>query len=266
MEYFGSKPGAPVDECLAVVKTCQVYIGIFGMRYGSVPDGYELSMTHLEYEEAQRNKLPSLIYIIDENAQPILPKYVETGPRAESLRRLKELLKKRHLISAFTTPDDLSAKILHDTPTVLTKIGAVVEGTLPGTGTTDSLDILRQFDLLPKVMRGREVIVDFMIDKFWSVDPNECDALHLESGATIRDRVKLSNGEWTYVYASNELAKRLINIQKGSLASVQGVMVFGVGEDTEWTDNGTVIRKVEHGGIHVKAILKVVPPEAETDS
>ena len=66
MEYFGSKPGSPVEECLHVVRSCKVYVGIFGMRYGSIPDGYERSMTHLEYDEAQKSELPSLIYIVDE--------------------------------------------------------------------------------------------------------------------------------------------------------------------------------------------------------
>ena len=90
MEYFGSKPGSPIDECLEVVRSCKIYVGIFGMRYGSVPDGYERSMTHLEYDEAQQCELPSLIYIIDDDVQPILPKYVETGDGAETLRALKD--------------------------------------------------------------------------------------------------------------------------------------------------------------------------------
>jgi len=30
------------------------------MRYGTVPDGFAESMTHLEYEEAQQLGLPSL--------------------------------------------------------------------------------------------------------------------------------------------------------------------------------------------------------------
>src|SRR4029453_7937331 len=80
MEHFGSKPGRPVDECLRVVASCKVYTGLFGMRYGSIPEGCDRSMTHLEYDEAQRLELPSLIYMIDEENQPLLPKYIETGP------------------------------------------------------------------------------------------------------------------------------------------------------------------------------------------
>ena len=257
MEYFGSKPGTPVEECLEVVKSCQVYIGVFGMRYGSVPEGYELSMTHLEYEAAQRNALPSLIYFLDENVQPILPKYVETGPGAEALRRLKEQLKKRHVVANFTTPHDLAAKILHDVPEVLKTIGAAVEGNLPETGASDSVEVIRKFKLLPMLMRGREVVVDFKIDQFWGVDPNECEALSLEAGATIRGHVRLSIDEFLYVYASNELAEKLISIQKGSLVRIQGVMVFGVARRVEWGGDGPVTENEEHTGIHVKAILEV---------
>jgi hypothetical protein len=120
MEQFGSKPGSPVEECLRIVGSCTVYVGIFGMRYGSIPDGHESSMTHLEYDEAQRLGLPSLIYILDEN-QPIPAKDVETGTGAKKLRALKKHLKKRHLVSFYTTPEDLQARLLHDVPALLKK-------------------------------------------------------------------------------------------------------------------------------------------------
>jgi len=64
MEHFGSKPGRPMDECLRIVESCKVYIGIFGMRYGSIPDDSDRSMTHLEYDEAQHLELPSQALII----------------------------------------------------------------------------------------------------------------------------------------------------------------------------------------------------------
>jgi Domain of unknown function (DUF4062) len=114
MEYFGSLPETPKDECLRIVRSCRAYIGIFAMRYGSIDPMTGQSLAHLEYEEAQRIRLPSLIYLIDEDRQPILPRYVEFGEGAEKLRILKEVLRKRHVISVFTTPEDLSAKVAHD--------------------------------------------------------------------------------------------------------------------------------------------------------
>lgn len=119
MEHFGARPGSPVDECLSVVRSCRIYVGIFGMRYGSVPHGHTRSITHLEYDEAQRMRLASLIYLLDEDRQPVLPKHVETGDGAERLRMLKAELTKSHTIARFTSEEDLVAKICADLPRLL---------------------------------------------------------------------------------------------------------------------------------------------------
>ena len=119
MEFFGAKPDSPLEECLKIVRGCRAYIGIFSMRYGSIPAGHEKSMTHYEYEEAQKSGLPSLIYLIDEENQPVLPKHVELGEGGEKLKKLKKILKDTHMVSFFTTPKDLEQKILQDVPELL---------------------------------------------------------------------------------------------------------------------------------------------------
>jgi hypothetical protein len=125
MEYFGSKPQAPMDACLPAVDRCHAYVGIFAMRYGSIDPVHGKSLAQLEYEEAQRLKLPSLIYLLDEERQPVLPKYVDTGGSAELLKHLKQKLKERHIVSSFTTPDDLAKRIVLDVPSLA--VGAGVE-------------------------------------------------------------------------------------------------------------------------------------------
>src|SRR5688572_25395828 len=125
-------------------------------------DGYDRSMTHLEYDEAQRLELPSLIYIIDEENQPILPKHVETGPGAEKLRALKEQLKKRHVVSIFTTTEDLRARILHDVPALLKEMGAEISGDLELPEAPSDAEALQQFEKLPKLFAGKQVTVEFM--------------------------------------------------------------------------------------------------------
>lgn len=119
MEYFGSKPRSPKVECLNAVQSCKVYIGIFAMRYGSIDEETGKSMTHLEYEEASQIGLPMLIYLLDEEKQPVLPKYVDTGQSAKLLQELKNELKKKYTVSFFTTPDDLSRRVSQDLPPVL---------------------------------------------------------------------------------------------------------------------------------------------------
>lgn len=261
MEYFGSKPGSPVDECLRIVRSCKVYIGIFGMRYGSVPENHDRSMTHLEYAEAQRCNLPSLIYIIDEEMQPILPKYVETGPGADALRSLKEHLRKRHVVSTFTSPEDLARRVLHDVPEVLRNIGTEMEGQLPDKKSTNSADVLRKFKLLPKLLRGRDVTIEFKMDNFSSVDADECDALRLEPGATIRDYATLVDESGLYVYASSGVAEQVLDIPKGARVRAAGVTVYGTTAEIEWAEDGPITKTWEHTGVSVRKIIEVIPPK-----
>jgi hypothetical protein len=127
MEHFGSLPGAPKDECLRVVRGCSVYIGIFAMRYGSIDSKSGKSLTELEYEEAQRFNLPALIYLIDEDRQPVLPKHVDFGAPAEKLNTLKSRLRERHVVSFFTTPDDLAMRVTQDLARLIQEGGLPVQ-------------------------------------------------------------------------------------------------------------------------------------------
>ncbi len=122
MEFFGSRTGNPKQECLKAVRECKTFIGIFGMRYGSIDKETEKSLPHLEYEEAIKLNLPVLIYLIDEEKQPVLPKFMDTGEKAEKLRILKEQLKKNHTVSFFTTPDNLEKRIAQDVPRMISEI------------------------------------------------------------------------------------------------------------------------------------------------
>jgi hypothetical protein len=128
MEYFGSLPDTPNEECLRIVRSCRAYVGIFAMRYGSIDEATGKSLTHLEYEEAQRIHLPSLIYLLDEERQPVLPSHVEFGEGGEKLRVLKAELRRRHVVSLFTTPEDLTAKITRDLPALAERSGFEVRG------------------------------------------------------------------------------------------------------------------------------------------
>ena len=184
MEQFGSKPGSPVEECLKVVQSCRLYVGVFGMRYGSIPDGYDKSMTHIEYDEAQRLVLPSLIYILNEN-QPIPPKDVDTGIGAEKLEALKTQLKKRHTVSFFTTPEDPQTRIMHDIPTQFESMGVEVAGGLINVEEISDREILKDFEILPKLFSGRQVTIEFQMRDVRAAYPEDCIALHLEHVAAV---------------------------------------------------------------------------------
>ena len=77
MEQFGARDESPVETCISEVKKCKLYVGIFAMRYGSIPDGFDKSMTELEYDEAQRLGLPSFIFLIDEQNGSVSPASID---------------------------------------------------------------------------------------------------------------------------------------------------------------------------------------------
>jgi len=114
MELFGALPETPKEECLRLVRSANAYVGIFGMRYGTIDPSSGKSLTQLEYEEAMALRLPCLIYIIDESSHPVLPKHVETGVPAEQLVELKATLKRSHVVQFFSSPEDLASKVTQD--------------------------------------------------------------------------------------------------------------------------------------------------------
>ncbi|WP_026432528.1 DUF4062 domain-containing protein [Paracidovorax oryzae] len=114
MEFFGALPDTPKAECLRLVRASNIFVGIIGMRYGFIDPDDGKSMTQLEYEEAQAIRLPTLIYLIDEDHHPMLPKFVDTGAGAEKLMAFKGQLRKAHVVNAFSSPEDLAAKVTQD--------------------------------------------------------------------------------------------------------------------------------------------------------
>jgi len=124
MEFFGALPETPKEECLRLVRSANAYVGVFGMRYGHIDETSGKSLTQLEYEEAQAIHLPSLIYVMDEENHPVLPKHVDTGVSADKLRTFKQQLKARHVVNFFSSPEDLASRVTQDLVRFLGAIAA----------------------------------------------------------------------------------------------------------------------------------------------
>lgn len=162
MEQFGARSGAPVEECLAEVAKCKIYVGIFAMRYGTIPEGYDKSLTQLEYEEAQKLKLPSYIFLIDEENASITPSTIDFHNQIK-LQDLKKCLIKRHTPDYFTSPDDLANKVgsaihraLQDEKAGPVEIDQGIETVIPTETTIPGKSILRRFKVLPQRWQGVE--------------------------------------------------------------------------------------------------------------
>lgn len=242
MEYFGSKPGSPLEECIKAVRSCNVYIGIFAMRYGSIDENTGKSMTHLEYEEAQKLGLPTLIYIIDEENQPLLPKHVDTGEKALKLSELKAELMKRFTVSFFTTPEDLSRRISQDLPEVLSVMGVNVKKEEEKEELVNINELYERFLIRPKKYSGQDIILQGIVtNDLRAVYEDEINALNLMHGDAISRSIEFADLKRNIrVIAEGEMADWLEGAKNGVKKKMKLRLMFGTYIRVDWTDNGPI--------------------------
>lgn len=125
METFGSDESKPLEYCLAEVRRCNLFVGVYAARYGTVDTRTGLSMTEHEYREA-RGMLESgslrglLLYILDPEAKWQYNLVDTDAERSARLACFKDGLINDHQVTFFRDVDDLSLRVLHD---VLRKVG-----------------------------------------------------------------------------------------------------------------------------------------------
>jgi len=117
MEHFGADPERqyPAAVCREAVRQADVYVGIFGMRYGSVDPQTGLSMTEIELLEAERRgDMPMFIYVVSRAARV---EVAHLDDDHESRRRLDALLarlKERYIVFQFDSVETLAAQVYQD--------------------------------------------------------------------------------------------------------------------------------------------------------
>jgi hypothetical protein len=118
METFGSDGAPPDIAAVSRVRDCDLFIGIYGFRYGTVDAGTGKSVTELELEEADRcysagSLRDMLLYRIRSDA-PWLNEFREDGATATAgLTRLAEKVSK-HTWSAVSKADELIFVVSRD--------------------------------------------------------------------------------------------------------------------------------------------------------
>lgn len=63
MEYFNASENSCKEECLKELDACDVVIGIYGERYGSIDKETGLSMTEVEFDYAVKMRKPILAFV-----------------------------------------------------------------------------------------------------------------------------------------------------------------------------------------------------------
>jgi hypothetical protein len=118
MEDYVAADRRPLDQCLADVRSADVYIGLIAWRYGYVPGAGNpegRSITELELQEAKRCGKPSLIFILSPKAPwPPAMMDLNTGEseKGGKIARFREALQEGQLAGMFQTGDELAVKVV----------------------------------------------------------------------------------------------------------------------------------------------------------
>jgi hypothetical protein len=112
MEHMGAVTTDGLRESMRLVDEADIYLGIVGHRYGSVPKGKTKSITHYEYERAKERGIPCFIFAMHDD-HPVKVADVEMGEGSEKLRKFKDRLLKEHSINFFKSPDELLGLVVN---------------------------------------------------------------------------------------------------------------------------------------------------------
>jgi len=115
MENFGAESNKlPASLIVEEVNKADIYLGIFGVRYGYIDDATGLSMTELEYNAALSSQKTILLYVIDSSA-PVKVSDIEFSVEGKvKLDALKNKILKNHTVYLFKDVNDFKRQVFED--------------------------------------------------------------------------------------------------------------------------------------------------------
>lgn len=101
-----------VQESLDLVQRSDLYVGILAYRYGTIPPGYAISNTELEYNRAEELGIPRLMFLIkDGTPWSHTADFADKGEQRERLEQFKARVQKVDGVEWFTSEDDFRARL-----------------------------------------------------------------------------------------------------------------------------------------------------------
>ena len=91
-----------------------IYVGLFGVRYGSIDAATGLSMTELEFQEAETRKKPTLLYVIHEEAPVSVAQIEKDSESHRKLAALKQHILAKYVPYLFRGVEDLARQVYTD--------------------------------------------------------------------------------------------------------------------------------------------------------
>jgi hypothetical protein len=111
MEHLTALNRNAIETSLRMVEEADVYLGILGYRYGTIPKGHDISISEMEFNHAVDLNKPWLVFFIHKDHLVVIDQ-VETGPGALKLTALKDRIAEERVVAFFESPHDLRAHVV----------------------------------------------------------------------------------------------------------------------------------------------------------
>jgi predicted HTH transcriptional regulator len=178
-EFEPASPEKALEGCLKALDSCQIYLLIVGVQYGSLVGG--LSITHAEYRRAKEKKLPVLAFIKGERslkrepgADALLKELDADGPKYKRFGNVIELQKEVRAALVKHLKDGYGIVPSSDE-------NEIAQQTIEATSTFESqpLTRIRWTELQDEVLRRLIAASDYR-------KPDDLSEHDLQSGASLR--------------------------------------------------------------------------------
>lgn len=111
MEHFEAMGLGAVEGSRRKLDAADLYVGIFGFRYGYIEAGYDQSVTEIEFDHAGARGLERLCFVA--KADFPFPPSVIDAEHQDKLKTFKERIYKSLIIAEFTTVDSFALQLMH---------------------------------------------------------------------------------------------------------------------------------------------------------
>jgi hypothetical protein len=118
MAYSPVHDDKPAEYCRALVRDCDVYVGLIGLRYGTpARDQPDVSYSELEFDAATEASLPRLVFLLDEDEEVPIPamwlRNSDPDVRARQQAFRARLRDSGTITGSFSSPQQLGLQLMH---------------------------------------------------------------------------------------------------------------------------------------------------------
>jgi len=265
MEEFGARSSDPLTTCLSEVAQADIYVGIIGMRYGSIDKETGKSFSQLEYEKAVKMKKEILIYLIDTSTASVIIDDIQKE-YISNLDNFKTVLREKHTVDTFSNAQDLVLKLKRQ----FAKFLAPKPDILLKDGYESTKEVLDDFFLVPALYSGREIKLKIkFLEKPQPASKDLCFNYNFEFGKTIVQKIKVLKPlieveNFKYILIESHLFKQFMGLDKSLDYEVFAKVLFKQDKvkslTTDFKDRFVIIDNYEYDDTYDEPYMEVLRP------